>query len=238
MREVVHRVDAPLRSGAVVVRAADPEEDRIPHDHVGRCHVDAGAQHVRSVLEFAGAHASEEVEALLHGTVPPGAGAPGLGHGAPVGTDLLLAEAVDVRRSLLDQQDAVVVELLEIVRGVAQLAPLEAQPADVAFDGLDVAGLFGLGVGVVEAQVAGAPVLGGDPEVEADGLGVADVQQPVGFGREAGGDPPSVLPAGQVGSDDLAHEVASRRAPVASPRGLVPVHVSPAPGRFASTSST
>ena len=154
-----------------------------------------------------------------------------------MGADLLLAQAVDVRRALLDEVDAVVVELLEIVRGVAQLAPLEAQPADVALDGLDVAGFFGLRVGVVEAQVAGAPVLGGNPEVEADGLGVADVQQAVGFGREAGGDPPSVLPAGQVRGHDLAHEVASRRAPVASP-SLVPAHVSPAPGRFASTSST
>jgi hypothetical protein len=54
---------------------------------------------------------------------------------------------------------------------------------------LDVPSLFLLRVGVVEAQVADAAVLLGEPEVEGDALGVANVQVAVRLGREAGADP-------------------------------------------------
>ena len=46
--------------------------------------------------------------------------------------------------------------------------------------------LFLARVGVVEAQVAQAAELLGDAEVQADRLGVADVQIAVRLGREAG----------------------------------------------------
>src|SRR5690606_8656560 len=59
---------------------------------------------------------------------------------------------------------------------------------------------------VVEAQVAQAVELGGDAEVQADRLGVADVQVAVGLGRKAGADG-RMLPAGQVLADDLADEI-------------------------------
>ena len=55
-----------------------------------------------------------------------------------------------------------------------------------------------MGVGVVEAQVAHASVGGRDAEVQANGLGVADVQVAVGFGREAGLYPAVVLALLQV----------------------------------------
>ena len=47
VRVVVERVDAPRVARAVVVRVADAVEDRVAHQHVGRGHVDLGAQHVR-----------------------------------------------------------------------------------------------------------------------------------------------------------------------------------------------
>ena len=46
--------------------------------------------------------------------------------------------------------------------------------------------LFLLGIRVVEAQVGLAAELVGQPEVQADGLGVPDVQIAVGLGRKAG----------------------------------------------------
>src|SRR3546814_2794998 len=60
--------------------------------------------------------------------------------------------------------------------------------------------------GVVEAQVAQAAELGGDAEVQADRLGVADVQVAVGLGREAGADG-GMLSVGQVLAEDMADEV-------------------------------
>ena len=87
-------------------------------------------------------------------------------------------------------------------------APVEAHPADVGLDRLDVLLLLLGRVGVVEAQVATPVELLGDAEVEAHGLGVADVQVAVGLGRKAGDH--LRLPAGrQVGADDVADEVAA-----------------------------
>ena len=63
------------------------------------------------------------------------------------------------------------------------------------------------GIGVVEAQVALAAELGGEAEVEADRLGVADVQVAVGLGREARVHAAAVLVGLQVFEDDVADEI-------------------------------
>jgi hypothetical protein len=64
-------------------------------------------------------------------------------------------------------------------------------------------------VGVVEAEVAfraDGGVFQGDAEVQADRLGVADVQVAVGLRRKTG-DGGGVFAGGQVIGDDLADEV-------------------------------
>src|SRR5262245_42634558 len=91
------------------------------------------------------------------------------------------------------------------------LTPVEPEPADVLLDRVDVLLLFLDRVGVVEAQVATSAELSGDPEVERDRLGVPDMEVAVRLGREAGhnlGDPALA----QVGSNDLADEIASLRS--------------------------
>ena len=70
---VVHRVDAPLVAGAVVVRVADAVDDRVAQVDVRRVHVDLQPQHARAVGELAGAHAAEQVEVLRRRAVAIGA---------------------------------------------------------------------------------------------------------------------------------------------------------------------
>ena len=68
---------------------------------------------------------------------------------------------------VLDQVDGPRVELLEVVGRVEELAaPVEAEPADVGLDRVDVRLLLLLGVGVVEPEVAAAAELARDAEVE------------------------------------------------------------------------
>ena len=123
--------------------------------------------------------------------------------------DLVGGEVVDVRLAGLDQVDGPVVELVEVVGGVVEmLAPVEAEPADVFLDRVDVLLLFLDRVGVVEAQVAASAELLRDPEVERDRLGVTDVEVSVRLGREACDDLRDPALA-HVGGDDLADEVAS-----------------------------
>jgi hypothetical protein len=94
---------------------------------------------------------------------------------------------------------------------VEVLAPVEAQPAHVALDGVDVLLLLLGRVGVVEAQVAAAAELPRDAEVEADRLGVPDVQVAVGLGRKARHHRLGA-PRLQVAPHDVANEVLPRLA--------------------------
>ncbi len=207
--EVVQRIDAPLVAGPRVGRVQDPVEHRVAQVDVGRGHVDLRPEHPGAVRKLARAHALEQVEALLDRAVAPGAVRARLGEGAAVLADLVGGEVVDVGLAGLDQVDGPVVELVEVVGGVVEmLAPVEAEPADVLLDRVDVLLLFLDRVGVVEAQVAAAAELLGDPEVERDRLGVADVEVAVRLGREAGHDLRDPALA-HVGGDDLADEIAS-----------------------------
>jgi hypothetical protein len=125
-----------------------------------------------------------------------------------VGADLLGREVVDVGFAGADQVLGPIVELFEVVGGeVEVLAPVEAEPAHVLLDRLDVLVLFLGRVGVVEAQGAIAAELFGHTEVEADRLGVADMEIAVGLRREAGDHPRH--PAGvEVRAHDVADEIA------------------------------
>src|SRR5262249_57565121 len=86
----------------------------------------------------------------------------------------------------LDELHGPLIELLEVVARVIEVpAPVEAEPADVAHDRVDVLLAFLGRVGVVEAQIAVPVELLRHAEVEADRLGVADVEVAVGLGRKA-----------------------------------------------------
>ena len=155
---------------------------------------------------------SNRVEVLLDRAVAVGALAAGLGQRAAVLADLVGGQVAHVGLAGLDQLHGPLVELVEVVGGVEQpVLPVEAQPADVLDDRVDVFGLLLARVGVVEAQVAQAAELRGDAEVQADRLGVADVQVAVRLGREAGMDPPVVLAGPQVLKNDLSNEVGRAR---------------------------
>ena len=65
---------------------------------------------------------------------------------------------------------------------------MEAQPVDIALDGLNVLGIFLGGVGIVKAQVALTAVLFGSQEVHDQRLAVTDVHIAVGFRRKTGVD--------------------------------------------------
>jgi len=135
-----------------------------------------------------------------------------------MGTDLVGRETVDVRSPASIQAQREAVELLEVVRGVEELvAPVEPEPAYVLHDGVDVLDVLLRRVGVVEAQVADATILLRQAEVQADALGVTDVQVAVRLGRKASDDPSSVLVGAEVLFDDVANEMRWRLDGARSP---------------------
>ena len=100
------------------------------------------------------------------------------------------------------------VDLLEIVRSVYRLGVgAESEPGDILADRFGVVGVLGVGVGVIESQQADAVILRGHGVVEADGFGVAYVQEAVRLGREAGLHSAAESADLVVGPHHLAHEV-------------------------------
>ena len=139
------------------LRVQNAVEHRIAQIDVARRHVDLGAQHARAVRELAGAHAAEQVEILLDAPLAKRAVLARLGQRAAVGAHLLLRLVVDIGLAGADQMLGPGVKLLEIVRGVVEvLAPVEAEPAHVALDRVDVFLLLLGRIGVVETQMAAA----------------------------------------------------------------------------------
>ena len=135
----------------------------------------------------------------------------GLRQRAAMPAHLLGRQAVDVGLSLLDQMHGVLVELLEVVRRVVQpLRPVEAEPADVGLDRVDVLDVFLGRIRIVEPQVARPAELGRDAEIEADRLRMADVEVAVRLRRKAGRDPPLVPARLPIGRDDRTNEIERR----------------------------
>jgi hypothetical protein len=209
VREIVGRVDAPFLAGARMLGMQDAVENGVAQIDVARTHVDLGPQHARAVGELAGTHAAEQVEVLGRAAVAIGAVAAGFRQRAAHRPHFLGRRIVDKGMAVADQVLGPVVELLEIVRCVVEVpAPIEAEPAHIALDRVDVFLLLLGRIGVVEAQVAAAAELLGDPEIEADRLGVADMEVAVGLGRKAGHDRAGAA-GGEIARDDVADEIAS-----------------------------
>src|SRR5688572_7682213 len=189
---------------------ANAVQQRVPQLDVLRAHVDLGAHHVGPIGELAGAHATEEVEALFDGTVAVRARGPLAIEIAARLADGLEALAVDVGLAVADQPLGEFVQPIEVVRGVILvLSPFEAEPADVALDALDVLDVLDLRIGVVEAQVATSLGReGGHPEIDADRLGVTDVQVAVRLRGETRDDAATMAGLCEVLLHDLADEVA------------------------------
>ena len=190
----------------------DAVHDGIAHVEVGRGHVDFGAQDAGAVGKLALAHTLKQIEVLLDAAVAVGTVLAGFGEGAAMLANLFGGEVIDVSLAGLDQLHGPLEELIEVVGGIAEALPVEAEPAHVLLDGVDVLLLFLLGVGVVEAQVGFAAELVGQAEVEADGLGVADVQIAVWLRRKAClDDGVAVLLRLQILDEYLADEVGGTR---------------------------
>ena len=209
--KIVEGVDAPGVAPPVVMGVPDPQKQRVAHGHVGMGQVDPGSQHVGSVRELPRAHPAQQIQILLHRAVPIPARRPRGFYRSAMPANLLFRFTIDVGLPLPDQPYRDVVELLEVVAGVELLVPLETQPANVFLECSDILHVFGGRVGIVEAQVHGPVEFLRDPEIQADGLGVADMRKPVGLGRKTGAHRPAEFTAGHVPRHHFANEVPTSR---------------------------
>ena len=154
MGEIIHRIDAPFVAGLMMFGEFNAVQHRVTHyDKVGR-HID-----------FARRQAAPSANSPLRifQTAPGSLLRCDRGKGyftrrrqrAAIFADLLWRQLVDIGRAFIDQLNSVLIKLVEIIRGVTDLAaPLETQPLHVTLDGLNELDIFFCWVGIIKAQVA------------------------------------------------------------------------------------
>ena len=90
---------------------------------------------------------------------------------------------------------------------MVDVAPVEAEPLDIPKDRIDILLILLDGIGVVEADVADPAVLLGDAEVDADRLGVADVEVAIGLRWKSRLDASAVEALTEVTLHDLLYKI-------------------------------
>lgn len=165
--EVIHGVDAPCAASVVVLAVHDAIHDGIAHVHVRGGQADFGTEDGFAFFEFPVAHFRELFEVFLDGAVAEFRRGAGCLDVAAVELDFLGAFLIDVGETVFDEVHGAIVEVFEVVAcEVEVVAPVEAEPFHVFFDGVDVFGFLLFGIGVIEAEMAfSARVLAGDAEV-------------------------------------------------------------------------
>ena len=205
--EIVHRIDAPLVSGIVMLRMGYTVDDRVSHVDVRGGHVDLSPEHLLAVRVLAFAHLFKELQVFFDAPVAIWGLFARLGQGPSVGPDLVGAEVADEGQPLLDQSHGALVHLIEIVRRPKPVLPLKAQPSYIFFDGVHILHVFLDRVGIVIPQITSAVVLLRCHEVQADGLGVTNMQVAVRLRRESRQNLVSVLAVFQILVNNIVDKI-------------------------------
>ena len=150
---------------------------------------------------FALAHFAEKTQVFFNRTVTVGGVLARFRESAAVSVHLFRGLLVHIGKARLYQMFGAVIHPLEVVARKVEVIlvavlPVKTQPLDRFFDGVHVFLVFLDGVGVVKAHVAVAAVVTGKTEIQADALGVTDVQVAVRFRRKAGTDAGRVFNTG------------------------------------------
>ena len=163
----------------------DAVHHRITHDDMRRLHIDSGPKGSLPLGKLAGFHALEELQVFFYRTIAERAVLSGFIEGPPVLPDLFRIEITNVGITLTNQLDRPLMKLTEVITGVMKAIPFESEPTNVILNGIDKLLLFLSRVGVIKSQVATATMVTDETEVEADRLGVTNMQKSVRFRRKS-----------------------------------------------------
>ena len=173
--KIIHRIGFPFVACDVVFLVDDAVDHWVAKVHVRVCHVYLGAEHHRTFSHLAAIHFFKQTEIFFYWSVSVGAVGACLCRRALLSGNLFACLLVNVGLSFLYEAYGEIPQLLKIVRGMINIAPLESKPLDVFFDGFNVFGVFLLRIGVVQTQVAHTAKFLGDAKVHTYSFRMSDV---------------------------------------------------------------
>ena len=203
---VVHRINAPLISGPMVMGVLDTIKNRISEHHIWMSHIYLGTENFLTIRIFAITHFPEQFQILFRGAVPVRAVCSRSLYRTTIGTHFLLGLVIHICLSLHYHLFGPFIELIEIIGCIALLLPLETKPFDIFLNSIDVLGILFCRIGIVIAEVSLATVLLGQTEVYAKTLGVSQMKVAVWLRRKTR-QYAFILATGEIGLDDFLEKI-------------------------------
>ncbi len=172
---VIHRINAPLGSCAVVGGVVNSVYHRIPHVKVAAGQVNFSPKGHFAVFKLSGPHSAEQIQAFLLWAISIWAGG-GSREVPPHFPHLFLAQFADIGQPLLNKLFGALVHLLKEIGSIVKtVAPVVAQPVDIVFNGIYIFHILFGGVCIIHTQVADSAKALCRAEVHVDGFCVANV---------------------------------------------------------------
>ena len=160
MGKIVHGINAPAAVGAVVCGMAYAIQHRVSQIHIGRSHVNAGAQNMGAVQVQALPHFGKQAQTLLRAARPVRARRARRSEGAAPAPSRLRIQAAHVGAVTANQLSGKFVQVFKVVGSrPLRLFPPVAQPADITPNCLLKFRHLRLRVSVVKTQPATPAIL-------------------------------------------------------------------------------
>ena len=186
----------------------DTIKERITEEHVRMRHVNLCTEHLLSLSILTVAHATEQLEVLLNAAVAVRALCSWHLNCTTACTDLFLCLVIYICQALLDQFLSPLVELIEIIRCISFVLPLETEPLDILLDRVYILCILLYRIRIIETEICLSAIFLCKAEVNADTLCMSDVKVSVWLRRETCHDRVT-LSAGKISLDNFFKEIES-----------------------------
>ena len=189
------------------MRATNAINRGVAQVDIARSHVDLSAQHPGAIDKLTCAHALKQIKVFSFRALAVWAGFARMSKRATIFAHFLSTEIIHVSLALLDQFDCIAVKLFEVIRCPSHLTlPLKAQPLNVPLNSACIFLAFLFGICVVKAQIAVALIVECQTKIQANRLGMTNMQISIRLRWEAC-DNIGMFTTRQIGLNNIADEV-------------------------------
>ena len=120
VRPVIHWVDTPFVSSAVMSGVNNTIHHRVTQVYIGGRHINLGPQRASAIKKFTRPHTLEQIQILLGRTVAVWTILARFGQSATILSNFVCAQVANIRFALFDQLYSILVKLLKVIRGIEQ----------------------------------------------------------------------------------------------------------------------
>ena len=184
VRKIIHRVNAPLIAGAVMMCFKYAVNYRVAHIEVWRRHIDFSAKHHFAFVNFTGSHLPEQFAWLVNRSVSVQTVNTWLGKCAAHTSYFIRTWLINISKTFINEFKRALINKIKIIGSIVNICPVKTEPFYIFHNCVNVFNILFCGICIVKPQVADAAVFFRGAEIDANRFCVAYMQIAVGLGRK------------------------------------------------------